>query len=192
MTVERLRPALAAKALTLEAWIKPAGNHQLNVGFSSAISIGIDGATVTGTLDERAVPALGAMSSVTGAVATDGAWHHVAMSWDGKTQRLYVDGSVVSDRPCLDGCATPTVDVGVSFTGVGTVDEIQLWSVARSADDVRADLARQPRIDEPGLYSYFSFDGPDTYAPLDDTGRNAPLAVDEVDAMFRTDDAALR
>lgn len=81
--------------------------------------------------------------------------------------RLYVDAALIAQDPYTDGFADldgdlrallgrPTWDVNAPFRG--RLDEVRLWSVARTADDIRADMDRALRGDEPGLRALWNFD----------------------------------
>lgn len=76
------------------------------------------------------------------ATITDGAWHHVACSYDGARLRVYVDGSV---RGCLaltapipvDGSAGVAIGANLSGTDeapehrdqyVGDLDDVRIWA----------------------------------------------------------------
>ncbi len=80
---------------------------------------------------------------------TPGAWHHLAISWEGDTSsaRLWIDGeellvNIQGDAQEID--ALDDFTIGRSFgTLAGTVDELRVWDRALSAEEVRAsyDLA---------------------------------------------------
>jgi hypothetical protein len=79
----------------------------------------------------------------------DGAWHHAAVSYDGETWALYLDG--VLDGAATTGGATPRHDSlqhasiataqntsgGTAGLFRGAVDETRLWSRARTIDEIR-------------------------------------------------------
>lgn len=69
----------------------------------------------------------------------DGAYHHVAFTWDGTTGKLYQDGVVVK----TGNSAPPTggVGLGIGFNScdtpwLGRIREVRLYSKALSADDI--------------------------------------------------------
>ena len=87
----------------------------------------------------------------------DGAWHHIALTNDGKTMLLYVDGRVVSSKglPTGQSLTTMPVPLGASRsdsrgypTGShhsGTYDELQLYSRALTAGEVTGMVRRATR-----------------------------------------------
>ena len=81
----------------------------------------------------------------------DGAWHHVAGTFDGATVRLYVDGSEVgSGTPRTDPIDYGTLDTRDLFIGTypgcsgldfsGTIDEPKIFGRALTAAEVTADM----------------------------------------------------
>jgi Concanavalin A-like lectin/glucanases superfamily len=76
----------------------------------------------------------------------DGAWHHVAGTFDGRELRLYVDGRLVGeqlDRPMRIDYATTTSNMAFGrYVGDcdlalrGDVDMVRIWSGSRSAADL--------------------------------------------------------
>lgn len=73
----------------------------------------------------------------------DGKWHHTAGTYDQKSIKAYVDGKVegeaafnnvpdTNEEPLVIGAITPTVNF---FTGA--IDEVGLFNVALSEDDIR-------------------------------------------------------
>ncbi|HJV65498.1 MAG TPA: MBG domain-containing protein [Geomonas sp.] len=113
---------------------------------------------------------VGAAQGLLGSTSlNDGYWHHVALAVDraAATATLYLDGRVesqVSD-PAI-GLAPDSSDdllVGVDRREAqflrGRVDEVRLWEVARSRDDIRGALSQiiDP-LDEPQLAAYYHFD----------------------------------
>ncbi|UJR78559.1 LamGL domain-containing protein [Sandaracinus amylolyticus] len=110
-----------------------------------------------------------------------GEWHHVAVTYDGTTWRLYLDGA-------LDGSAranaTPRAD-SIQHFGIGTaldsmgraagrlhgaVSELRVWDRARTADEIAG--ARFERVASgEGLLARWALDGDgtDTIGDLDAT-----------------------
>ncbi len=116
--------------------------------------------------------ASGANHPITGKTAiAPGEWHHVAVTYDGTTWRLYVDGVVDAKRQ-VD--AMPRADsiqhfgVGTSYNskGVaggfldGAVDELRVWNRARTKTEIAGDMYRTVTSGD-GLIGRWSFDGAD-------------------------------
>lgn len=86
-------------------------------------------------------------------------WQHFAFvrSVDDAELRVYVDGVLVG--------SAPSHSLETDFTGLrippdfrGQVDELQIWSTARSASDIAAKMHRRLTGREDGLAAYWRFD----------------------------------
>ena len=93
----------------------------------------------------------------------DGAWHHVAYTFDGLTHMLYLDGVMVDAEAVPADDRTPTsvwlgtLD-GSSNLFKGQMDEVRVWTVARSAAEVAADMHHTAAGPQEGLCAYWTFD----------------------------------
>lgn len=79
------------------------------------------------------------------AVVGAGAWHHVAVAWDGAEARFFVDGVQTDARPLVASpCAVagPAWRIGSDADGAptlhGAIDDVQVSSYAKTAADVAA------------------------------------------------------
>jgi hypothetical protein len=115
----------------------------------------------------------------------DGAWHHLAGVWDGTDATLYVDGAVVATAGQAFGTAAP-LDLVFGVQGsVGTctgyysgvMDEIAVFSSARTAAEIAADLSTPLTGLESGLQGYWPLDDLSGQAVADESanGRDATL-----------------
>ena len=96
---------------------------------------------------------------------TPGAWNHVAATYDGTAYRIYVNGQLV-DTKQITGVplATPMPwRLGEYYSG--QMDEVRVWNVARSQDQIRQTLYENLSGQEPGLISLWNFDQPSKPAP---------------------------
>lgn len=88
----------------------------------------------------------GSVGFDTEAVA-DNAWHHLAVSWDGRLMRVYVDGEPVSTGAYAGAYTAPKgggeFRVGFAGSGIGSVildvDEAVLYRRALSSEDIFRD-----------------------------------------------------
>jgi len=98
-------------------------------------------------------------------------WHHYAASFDGKTIRLYIDGQEVAAEEHAGAIKS---DNGMLLIGKdekaydqheddryfhGQIDEVRIWDRARSAAEIKADMKRRLKGNEPGLVGYWHFEG---------------------------------
>ena len=174
-------PSLGLSQMTLEAWIKRTGTGQ-------STSSGSGGVTAIPLIakgrgeadgDTRDCNYFFGIRSTDGVLAADfedmatggnhpvvgttpvssDVWHHVAVTYDGTTWRLYLDGQLDAT---LAANATPRFDsiqhfglgTAMNSTGVaagffdGVIDEARVWNHARSA---RPDPGRHDDADRVGV-----------------------------------------
>jgi len=93
---------------------------------------------------------------------TTGAWHHAAYTFDGTTNRLYVDGALVASSTDLPDKRTPTTCWIGTLDGTrdlfeGRMDEVHVFEVVRSAEQLAAEFAGNFSPSEPGLVLALTF-----------------------------------
>lgn len=128
--------SITTGAYTVEAWLKTSSTAvQVAYGSSAAATwFGANGGKATAVFTDGQSLA----SSVT---VSDGAWHHVAVSSDGSTQRMFVDGVLQASRSsaALLGFGASTGNVSgvgwhsgnTSFGWIGQIDELRISNTAR-------------------------------------------------------------
>jgi hypothetical protein len=91
-----------------------------------------------------------------------GEWYHVAATYDGSQIVLYVNG----EEDISEGHSGPlnvsphNLFIGQRSEGSydrykGSMDEVRIWNVARTRDQIRADMHREIPGTEPGLVGYW-------------------------------------
>lgn len=133
-----------------------------------ALHAGVNASSPTGT------------ASVAWSVAA-GVWHHIALAFDHATsiQTLYLDGEVAS---C--GTTTPASydthpfliggDIDYGTPGgfwIGALDEVRVWTTARTADQVRHDLHAHQLGATAGLAGEWTFDEGTGQTAADSSGQ---------------------
>ncbi len=88
------------------------------------------------------------------------AWTHVAASYDGTTVRFYIDGQPAGTSALANtgGDHDIALDIGKSGNSLrmlGQLDEIRIWSVARTASQISLNQFDELR-DEDGLVAVFA------------------------------------
>ena len=183
-------------ALTLEAWVRSDNVHANGARiFDFGDGEGPDNLIVywdgsTGRMAWDIHDPGGNWRSIeTDRVFPQGQWVHVAATVDDQgNAALYWDGELVASGAMYLPQVTARANQYLgrsnwpsdsSFTGA--LDEVKIWSVARTADEIRADMTAVPNGSEPGLEAYYRLDEGQGNAIYDATPnhRNAALASSE-------------
>lgn len=91
-------------------------------------------------------------------------WHHVAATYDSFFLRLYVDGSIVDSVIEQMTFANSVVDLTIGYhhsSGrhwLGDIDEVRLWSVAKTASELSSNKDDEYCGTQTGLLAYYKFD----------------------------------
>ncbi|TRU37351.1 MAG: LamG domain-containing protein [Microcystis aeruginosa Ma_MB_F_20061100_S20D] len=102
-----------------------------------------------------------------GDAATNGSWHHIAMTWKRNTPNgfvSYLDGVLVAQRTS-GNVALPTFSTSqpiflASFSGSseftnGQLAEVRIWNKARTQAEIQADAYKRLSGKEPNLVAYY-------------------------------------
>lgn len=116
-----------------------------------------------------------------------GEWHHTAVSYDGTTWRLYVDGALDAEKdtggaaPRADSIQHFAIGTTMSSTGVpsgyleGAIDEVRVWNRARTGEEIAASMYAAVATGD-GLISRWALDpGSPAEAPDSTGGKNGAL-----------------
>ena len=92
-------------------------------------------------------------------------WQHVAGVWDGEEMRTYIDGKEMGALPfaAKELAATDAslyIGVGDSknWFCIGFIDEIRIWKVARTEEEINEFMMKVLSGDEPDLNAHYTFD----------------------------------
>ncbi len=92
-------------------------------------------------------------------------WHHLAVVRTEKAAQLLLDGVEVARQDTSIPCpsAAPWMDIGKQFGAIpehwdGAVDELRIWSNARTPDELKATMHSRIAPETPGLVAYYRFD----------------------------------
>jgi hypothetical protein len=162
--------------LSIEMWFRPdvMSRHQLlGKGFSGAtLEYKLHLASGFIRFDLRDASAGGTVSAYTASsqAALVGAWHHLAVTYDGRGGAnaadgitLYIDGTAVpltrvvnAAYVAMENLAAP-IQIGREGPGWrqydGALDDIRIWNVVRSATEIQAFMTAELDGSEPGLVS---------------------------------------
>lgn len=131
-------------------------------------------------------------SATTGKNYADGEWHHVAhvVSQGSESgSKIYVDGELIISTTTINSSAfdwSTVVNIGFSNSAhvgtnkhfTGSIDEVRLWNVARSATEIQNGYHNCITGSETGLYVHLNFKdgmGSDTAADNSGNGNSATL-----------------
>lgn len=99
----------------------------------------------------------------TGPVLSLNKWHHVAGTWDGTVLRIYADGRPLNSTAWIGTMGTNNVEVKIGRLAFinenrffdGEIEEVRIWNVARSMQQIRENMHRTLSGAETGLVSYY-------------------------------------
>ncbi len=93
-------------------------------------------------------------------VLTANKWYHLAYTYDGINQNIYLNGVLMATNPISQQFAnSPSGNTSISDdSGVfkGAIDEIRIWSYARSKAEIRASMYKELVGNETNLVAYFN------------------------------------
>ncbi|MBT8195125.1 MAG: LamG domain-containing protein, partial [Bacteroidia bacterium] len=122
----------------------------------------------------------------------DGNWHHIAATYNSATgmASIYVDG--VLDASALragDLYSDTTMRIGdcggfgcPGYEFDGKIDEVRIWSVARTQSEIQADMNKVVDPASAGLMAYYRFDEGTGTTTADLTGNGYDGDVSDVNA----------
>lgn len=158
---------ISANDFTIEAWVKPqaanfsriicAQNNTMNF---TAIGIGASNEIYFYVVKNGTTYSIQTTNSL-----TLNTWTHIAASWVAASNqiRVYLDGVLqtgVSGGIASNGSVNELC-IGASPGGTqffnGSVDEVRIWSEARSACEIQANFDSELAGTEPNLSAYYNF-----------------------------------
>ena len=98
--------------------------------------------------------------NVSAATYGDGNWHHFAISGDGTTTKLYIDGEFKANAKTYKGVTGTSLyfngwDSSTSYNFSGSLSDFRLYSTVLSANDIKELYQTASSIDKSGnLYGY--------------------------------------
>jgi len=105
-------------------------------------------------------------------------WYHVAVTYDGTTAKIYVNGNLVKSQAVSGVSLANTVQevtVGADsfgFFSKALVDDVRVWNTARTAQEIRDNYDQQLTGSETNLQGYWRFDDDTSGTTIDDKTSN--------------------
>jgi len=152
------------KNYTIEAWIYPESFNWFGGIVTKYQTGGSDGFTLRLSSDSPYTGLRFDDRKTQNGILEANKWYHVAAVNDNGTRYIYLNGVSQS----LDGTArniksnSDPVCIGVDYLKSpryfhGDIDEVRIWSYARTEQDIREDMHLTLKGNEPGLVSYYQF-----------------------------------
>ena len=108
-------------------------------------------------------------------------WRHIAVVYTPGQVESYLDGQLIDIYTFTQGTdpVGNQLTLGKGFTSFvdANLDEVRVWNVARTEEDIQRDLAHALAGNEPGLVHYFPFDKPGVDPDLADHGPGGATAT---------------
>tara|TARA_R110001592_G_scaffold230364_1_gene487193 strand:+ start:5005 stop:7788 length:2784 start_codon:yes stop_codon:yes gene_type:complete len=185
---------LSGNQITLEAWIYPTAWKSVNQGhiinkenngpgtdYGYMIRCG-DGGKINFNLGNGNWNEL---TTTTTPLALN-TWQHVAATYDGAVMKIYVDGNLIETKndPSINfSSSLQNLTIGSWAGGTGSVfpgniDEVRVWSVAKTQGELQADMSNCLSGTETGLAAYYQFEdgaGSSTLTDLSPNGNDGTL-----------------
>ena len=121
-------------------------------------------------------------------------WHHIATTFDGTNYILYMNGEVVDNNTVTAGdtpAATPVRYIGTDF--IGKIDEVRMWSVARTQAEIQANMNKTLADNVTGMEAYYPMAVNNNYSMIIDNSSNAnhaSITKAEIRSRFFSDNSS--
>jgi len=121
-------------------------------------------------------------------------WHHIATTFDGTNYKLYMNGEEVNNYTVTAGdtpAATPVRYIGTDF--IGKIDEVRMWSVARTQAEIQANMNKTLVGNETGLEAYYPMAVNNNYSMIIDNSsdaNHASITKAEIRSRFFSDNSS--
>jgi len=147
---------------TFEAWVTgsdPGGCTSIaGKNYQQAWWIGVCGTNFRSYIK-------GTASLFDGGTVQPNEFQHIAVTYDGAVRKHYVDGELVASKAETGPMTTSTSpmrfnsDAAFGFSYANALDEVRIWNVARTQDQIRDGINKTIDTPQPGLVAVYHLDG---------------------------------
>jgi hypothetical protein len=166
---------------TWEAWVKPAALSGSTCVMTNANYSPSFYASTKGTSGDGSVGVYWSGWKNSGSFLKTDKWAHIAVVRRVDTLFFYVNGILAPNKHTIKGLAMANGIFRLGWSGdageyySGDMDEVRVWNIARTADDIHSTMCRKLSGTEAGLKQYYRMDeGADTVT-ADATASAYPL-----------------
>jgi len=171
-------PLLDTPAMTVEAWVSVRDAHTPSAcssiagnGYTNGWWLGLCGTAMRSYFNGVQSVMTGGTIPATGVVPdTPTVWIHIAAVTDGVTRKHYINGNLVFSAAETAQRSTSTRNVRIGsdpdwdFMALGGIDELRIWTVARTQDQIRQTMFMYtlPVTSDPAFQSleaWYRFEG---------------------------------
>jgi hypothetical protein len=181
-------------AITIEVWLKASSFYAENGAISSIVRKNVASGAENFLLRFRNINDSSYVQMGLGDIGTlsanyefvVGKWYHLAGTYDGRTITVFVNGLAVASQNAAGGLYIDQSDLYIGKGDPeylyeecfhGELDEIHIWNVARSQEQIQAAMNTSLSGKEEGLVAYWNFDD-GTAKDLSGHGNNGVLDGD--------------
>ncbi|MCB0643862.1 MAG: LamG domain-containing protein, partial [Phaeodactylibacter sp.] len=186
-------------AITMEAWVRfaiPTDNQKIMGKVDANGGAFFDDGYLLGVNNSRINPEIWTPTNqqfTEGFIPPVSIWHHIAVTYAvGGDYKAYLDGNLVYEQAAGGtNIVNDNTDfiIGIapwdlsSFMSFGSMDEIRLWEVARTEEEIRYGMFRNLSGVENGLVLYMNFDNDDGSPTIPDlSAANHDCSKNNMDA----------
>lgn len=162
---------LSGSAVTLECWVNAYAFQSATPYISSIMGTESGGTALLRFGDaELAMNKVQFVIDIGGQTKLDGVtelttdkWYHIAGVYDGSDMRIYINGKLDASKIQTGSITSNGAFCIASNTGSerfldGSIDEVRVWSDARTASEIRENMCKNLTGNEAGLVAYYTCD----------------------------------
>lgn len=151
-------------AITIEAWVSVTDANG-GSGCSSIVGKNYQHAWWVGLCGTTLRSYLAGSSSLRDGGTLNSNWNHIAVVYDGTNRYHYINGEIVGTfaqtgaLPLSSDAMRIASDAAWDHHPQGAIDEVRIWNVARTTEEIRSTINVPISAATPGLVAVWSLDG---------------------------------